>query len=79
MLHRIASRNEKSQASKTNLWLPKGKGGERAFGINRNTRLYTRQVTNKDLLYSTENSTQHPAITYTGNNLKSNGYVYMCD
>ena len=37
-----------------NLWLPKGKGGwNQDFGINRYTLLYIKQVTDKDLLYST--------------------------
>ena len=49
------------------------------LGININRLLYIRQITNKDLLYSTENSTQHPAITYKGKNLKNNGHVYTHD
>ena len=34
------------------------------FGINIYRRLYIRQITNKDLLYSTGNSTQYSVITY---------------
>ena len=34
------------------------------FGINIYTLLYIKQVTNKDLLYSTGNSTQGSVITY---------------
>ena len=34
------------------------------FGINRYTLLYTKSVTNKDLLFSTGNYIQYPVITY---------------
>ena len=34
-------------------------------------------VINKDLLYSTGNSTQYSIITYKGENLKENGYIYI--
>ena len=34
--------------------------------MNTHTLLYLRQVTNKDLLYSTGNSTQYSVITYMG-------------
>ena len=69
-----------SQKQKTNLGLPKGKEwGEinQEFGINRYTLLYIKQITNMDLLYSTENTTQYFIITYKGKNLKKNRYVYM--
>ena len=51
------------------LWLPKGKEGRRInweFGINRYTLRYVKQITNKDLLYSTGNSTRY------SNSLKDN-------
>ena len=48
-----------SQTQKTNLQLPKGKGG-------RDTLLYIKLITNKDLLYITENYTQYFVITYIG-------------
>ena len=35
-------------------------------GINIYTQLYIKQIINKDLLYSTGNSTQYSVITYTG-------------
>ena len=35
-------------------------------GININTLLYIKQITNKDLLYSTGKSTQYFVITYKG-------------
>ena len=36
------------------------------FGINIYTLLYIKQITKKDLLYSTGNSTQYSVITYMG-------------
>ena len=56
------------------LWLPKGIAGcgaggwwiDQQFGINIYTLLYIKQITNKDLLYSTGNSTQYSVITYMG-------------
>ena len=45
-----------SQTQKTNLWLPKGKGGggiNWEYEINRYTPLYIKYINNKDLLYST--------------------------
>ena len=56
------------QMLKTNFWLPKGKRGgggiNQKLGINTRTLLYIRQIINKDLLYSTGNSTQYSVITY---------------
>ena len=64
-----------SQTQKTNLRLPKGKGG---VGINIYTVLYVQQLVNKDLLYSTRNSTQHSVITYTRKESEKNQmYVYV--
>ena len=34
-------------------------------------------MTNKDLLYSTGNSTQYSAMTYMERNLKKSGYMYI--
>ena len=36
-----------------------------------------KQITNKDLLYSTGKSTQQTVITYTGKNLEKKGYMDM--
>ena len=36
-----------------------------------------KEVNNKDLLYSTGNSTQYSVITYMRKNLKKNEYMYM--
>ena len=35
-------------------------------GIDIYTLLYIKQITNKDLLYSTVNSTQHSVMSYMG-------------
>ena len=44
-----------------------GKGGiNQGFGINRYTLLYIKQITNKDLLYSTGNYIQYLVINYNG-------------
>ena len=47
------------------------------FGINIYTLLYIKQITNKELLYSTGNCTQHSIITYTGKESEKEWiYVY---
>ena len=40
------------------------------IGIDIYTLLYTKQTTNKDLLYTTGNSTQYSVMTYTGKESK---------
>ena len=55
--------------------LLKGKGKERInqeLKINVKTLPYIKQITNKDLLYSTGNYTQYFVITYKGKNPKKN-------
>ena len=37
------------------------------------TLLYIKQITNKDLLYSTENSTQYSVMTYVGKESEKGG------
>ena len=57
------------QTKKTNFQSPKGKRGggiNQEFGVNVYTLLYIKQITNKDLLYSTGNYTQYFVITYKG-------------
>ena len=44
----------------------KGRQTNYFFGINIYTLLYTKQITNKDQLYSTWNCTQYFVITYKG-------------
>ena len=69
------------QMQKTNLWLPRGKGqGEINWetGIDIYTILYIKQITNKNLVYSTGNSTQYSVMTYMGIESKKEwiyGYV----
>ena len=50
-----------------NLWLPGGGGGGEGvdweFGIDMYTLLYLKQITKKDLLYSTGKSAQYSVIT----------------
>ena len=43
------------------------------------TLLYIKQMTNKDLLYKTENSTQYSLMTYIRRESKKNGYMHMYD
>ena len=70
------------QISKTNLWLPKGKrwGEEinQELEMNIHTLLYIRQITNKDILYSTGNSTQYSEVTSKRKESKKEWiYVYV--
>ena len=79
----IFNREIDTQAQKTNLWLSKGKGGgiNQEFEINIYTLLYIKQVTNKDLLYSTGKYTQYLVATYKGKESGKNKniciYVYI--
>ena len=41
-------------------------GINQEFGMNVDTLIYIKQITNKDLLYSTGNSIQYIIITYNG-------------
>ena len=40
------------------------------------TLVYIKSITNKNLLYSTGNSTQYSVMTYMEKNLKMSGYMY---
>ena len=61
--------------------VPRGKGEGRInweFGINIYTLLYIKQTINKDLLYSTGNSTQYSVMTYMGKGSKKEQiYIYV--
>ena len=62
-----------------NLWLLGGRVGRgevRDFGIDMYTLLCLKQITNKDLLYSTGNPAQYYVTTIMEKNMKKN--VYMC-
>ena len=61
-------RHKKQTYRKQTYGYQRGKGEERGinqeFGINIYTLLYTKQITNKDLLCSTGNYTQYLVITF---------------
>ena len=69
-----------SQIQKTNLWLPKRKGGgggiNQEFGISRYKLLHIKYINNKVLLYSTGNYIQYPVINHNGKNMEKNTYMY---
>ena len=56
-----------------------GEGGiNQVLGINKPTLAYVTQITNKDLLHSTENSIQYSVMTYMGKESeKEQIYVYV--
>ena len=54
----------------------KGGGINWEDGINTYTLLFTKQITSKDLLYSTERSTHCSVITYMGKRIDN---MYMCN
>ena len=56
----------------------RGKGGgiNQEFGTNRYRLLYIKQIINKDVPYSTENSTQYLVILYKGKESEKNTYIY---
>ena len=67
------------QMQKTNLWLPGDKGGggiNWEIGIDVYTLLHIKQITNKDLLYSTGNSTQYSVMAYMGKESKKE-WIYV--
>ena len=47
----------------------RGRGINREFGIDIYTLLYMKKITNKNLLYSTENSTQYSVMANMGENI----------
>ena len=59
--NRLTDIENKLMVTKGEMW----RGGvNQELGINIHTPLYIRQITNKNLLYSTGNSTQYSVITY---------------
>ena len=68
----LVTKQKQSQMQKTNLWLPDDKGGgiNWEIGIDIYTLLYIKQVTNKNLQYSTGNSTQYSVMAYMGKGSK---------
>ena len=51
-------------------------GTDREFGIDIYTLLYMEWIVNRDLLYSTGNSTQYSVITYMGKESEK-GWIYV--
>ena len=68
----------KLKMQKTNLWLPGVRGGgiNWEIGTDIYTLLYIKEITNKDLLYSTGNSTQYSVMVYMGKESKKE-WIYM--
>ena len=66
------------QTQKTSVRLPKEKerGINLEFGIKRHPSLYTKQITNKDLLNTTGKHIQHLVITYHGKETEKE-HIYM--
>ena len=60
----------------------RGEGGEGLnweIGMDIHPLLYVKQITSKNLLYSTGKSTQYSVMTYMGkeSKKKKSGYMYM--
>ena len=68
-----------SQTQKTNLWLPKGKGGgsgiNQEFGISRYKLLYIKQIKKQGPTVSTGNYIQYLVINYNGREYEKE-YIY---
>ena len=65
-----------------NLWLQGGDEGwtegiVKEFGMDMYTLLYLKWITNKDLLYSTGNSSQCYVAAWMAAEFGGNGYMYM--
>ena len=72
----------KKQKNQTMVARGRGKMGDgvvRELWIDIYTLLYLKQITNKDLLYSTGNSAQCHVAAGMGGEFGKNGYMYMCD
>ena len=65
------------QMQTSNLWFRREKGGG-GTGTDICTLLYIKQISNKDLLYSTANSTQYSVISYMGIEPKKRVGMYIC-
>ena len=71
-----------SQIQKTNMITMGGRGGRRDklgdWDWHIHATIYIKQVTNKDLLYSTGNSTQYSVMTYKRKESKKEWNIYVC-
>ena len=74
----FTKQKQSHRSKKTNLWLPQ-QGINWEIEINIYTLLSINQIANKDLLYSTGNSTQLSLMAYMGkeSKQKKSGYKYM--
>ena len=71
----LLTKQKDSQTQKTNLWLPKRKGGIcQKLGINIHT---LKKITSEDLLYNKGNDTQH--YVKTSKRRESDIYTCMCN
>ena len=68
-----------SQMQKANLLLPRGKWGKINWDIGTDiyTLLYIKQIPNRKVLYSTENSTQNCIMIYT-QTVSKKEWIYVC-
>ena len=53
-----------------------GQGINQELGINTHAQICIKKKINKDLMYSTGNSTQYYVIIYTGKESEKNKYTY---
>ena len=77
--NRLPDLEIKSMVTKGETW---GEVINQETGINVYTLLYIKQIVNKDLLYSTKNSTQNSVITYMGKESEKECvciYIYVSD
>ena len=68
------------QTHRTNLWLLGegwAEGIDREIGRDRYTLLYLKLITNKDLLYSTQNSAQCYVAAWMGGGFRGQ-WMYVC-
>ena len=69
-----------SQIERTDLWLPRRRGGgggkDWEFGISRCKLLYTGQINSKVPLCSTGNYIQYPVINHNGKEYEKE-YIYI--
>ena len=76
----LSTKQKQSHRCRTQSYSYQGETGGRInweTGIEIYTILYIKQIANKDLLYSTGNSTQYSVMTYMGKESKKDWiYVY---
>ena len=74
----LFTKQKKTQTQRMNLRLRRRKdwGIDREFGMDMYTLLYLKQITNKDLLYSTGNSAQCYVAAWMGGDL-GGGWMHV--